>query len=133
MGQPSMMMMRMAGGLGRSNVVRPSCARGLATGQDMDLSGRGRKTDYIKFMKAATTIPNSPEQKALNHFLVRCFIDVDTDFDGKVRWPTFNFLMDSSVVTPRFFGIIESRAEVYKSVEEMNEARRDMFKQIDRK
>lgn len=98
----------------------------------MDLQKRGRKTEYIKFMKAATGNQNSKEHKQMNQFLVRCFMDADSDFDGKVSWHEFNFLVDRAIATPRYFGIIASSAEKYATVEDMESQRRDMFSQIDK-
>lgn len=97
----------------------------------MDLQKRGRKTEYIKFMKAATGDRNSKEHKQMNQFLVRCFMDADTDFDGKVSWSEFNFLVDQAIATPRYFGIIESSAEKYATMGDMEVHRREMFRQID--
>jgi Ca2+-binding EF-hand superfamily protein len=82
-------------------------------------------------LKTACSDPKSAERVELNQFLTRCFLDADTDFDGKVRWPTFNFLIDTAMANPRHFGLIASRAERYSSVEEMDESRKKMFKEID--
>lgn len=98
----------------------------------MDLQKRGRKTEYIHFMKAATGDKSSKEHKQMNQFLVRCFMDADVDFDGKVSWHEFNFMVDRAISTPRYFGIIESSAEKYSSEENMEVCRRDMFAQIDK-
>jgi hypothetical protein len=99
----------------------------------MDLQARGRKSEYIAFIKKATQEAKSEERLQLNRFLTECFMHADTDFDGKVHLPTFNFLIDSAVVKPRHFGLIPSRAERYKSVEEMDQSRQQMFKEIDQK
>lgn len=97
----------------------------------MELTSRGRKSEYIAYLKAAATDKTSLEHTHLNHFLVRCFMDADSDFDGKVCWPTFNFLIDTATATPRHYGILVSRAEKYETRADLDMSRREIFDRID--
>jgi hypothetical protein len=119
--------------LGASTSVRCFAEQSKKAGfaNQQNLQHRGRKHEYISYLKTACANPESTERKQLDQFLTRCFLDADTDFDGKVRWPTFNFLIDTAVANPRHFGLLASRAERYASVEEMEENRKKMFKDID--
>jgi len=60
-------------------------------------------------------------------------MDADSDFDGKVCWPTFNFLIDTATATPRHYGILVSRVEKYSTKAELEKSRREMFDSIDRR
>jgi hypothetical protein len=118
--------------VGRSSVTMVRPLLGAASVRcKTGLAHQGRKLEYVKYLKAACNDPDSAERIQLDQFLTRCFLDADTDFDGKVRWPTFNFLIDTAVSNPRHFGLIASRAERYASVEEMDANRKEMFKDID--
>lgn len=110
------------------------CLRGrrlFHTWDSMELTSRGRKSEYIAYLKSAATDKDSLERTHLNHFLVRCFMDADSDFDGKVCWPTFNFLIDTATATPRHYGILVSRAEKYATRAALEKSRREMFDRID--
>merc|ERR1719219_1107384 len=100
-----------------------SIMKGQMTYQTMKES----KVDFVKFVNAAALDPKSHEAKEMYKYLNKCFVDNDTDYDGLVSLRGFNSMVAEAAVAPRRFGFAPHTREMYKSAEEYETARLELF------
>mmetsp|Transcript_78606 Transcript_78606/g.244111 ORF Transcript_78606/g.244111 Transcript_78606/m.244111 type:complete len:589 (+) Transcript_78606:184-1950(+) len=89
------------------------------------------KESFVVFTKRAASDREGPEYATLYRFLLRCFNEADTDFDGKVMPNDFDTLVERAAVLPRMFGFAPTSQEMFKSVDDRKLARSSMFKEMD--
>lgn len=90
------------------------------------------KTAFKQFVKTAIDVPASKERKELYGYLSECFLDADGDRDGLVGVDEFDFLIEKAATLPRRFGMAPSWAECYGDVAHRQQARMQMFTQMDK-
>lgn len=90
------------------------------------------KTAFKKFCKAAIENPRGKERKELYGFLAECFMDADSDRDGLVGPDELDFLVEKAASLPRRFGMAPSWTEMYGNIAHRNQARAQMFRQMDK-
>jgi len=88
------------------------------------------KHDFVKFVNKATLQPLSEEKQELYSYLVECFVDNDTDYDGQVSYRGFNSMIAEAAVAPRRFGFAPHTREMYSSKEEYESERLKLFNQL---
>lgn len=77
-------------------------------------------------------VPSSKERKELYGYLSECFLDSDGDRDGLVGMEEFDFLVEKAAVMPRRFGLAPNWVECYGDVAHRQQARQEMFNQMDK-
>jgi len=87
--------------------------------------------DFREFIIAAAKSRKSREYKELYHFVLKCFTDADTDFDGLIDVHSFSALIDIAAAAPRRFGLAPPSSEMYSSESHMVEARARIFRSLD--
>lgn len=115
-----------------ARVARPAARvqqRGFALmrGQVSYQQMKESKVDFVKFVNAAMQDKKGPESRELFKYLNKCFIDNDTDYDGLVSLRGFNAMVAEAAVAPRRFGFAPHTREMYKSAEEYEAARLELF------
>merc|ERR1719410_3056057 len=88
------------------------------------------KHDFVHFVNTAIKDKSSPEARELYHYLNKCFVDNDTDYDGLVSYRGFNSMIAEAAVAPRRFGFAPHTREMYKSAEDFDLARTELFNQL---
>lgn len=72
------------------------------------------KLSFSKFIrKAAGCRTSAPEYKELYRFLLKCFVDADKDFDGKIELSEFSVMIDAAASAPRKWGFAPTSRELY--------------------
>jgi len=100
--------------------------QGGMTVQDMKQS----KHKFVSFVNKATLDQKSSESKELYSFLVECFVDNDTDYDGQVSFNGFNSMIAEAATAPRRFGFAPHTRELYDSKENYEAERMALFNQL---
>jgi len=90
------------------------------------------KTAFKTWLKGAFANPAGPERKELYGYLSECFLDADGDRDGLISHQEFDFLIEKAAAMPRRFGLAPSWVECYGDVAHRQQARNEMFTQMDR-
>jgi len=90
------------------------------------------KTAFKKWLKEAMDRPTSNERKELYGYLCECFLDADGDRDGLIAYEEFDFLVEKAAAMPRRFGLAPSWVECYGGVPQRQQARTEMFQQMDK-
>lgn len=85
---------------------------------------------FIRFIKNASAGKHTPEYRELYTFLLECFTEADSDFDGLVGADGFDFMVERAVQLPRKFGYAPTQQEVYPSAEARMQARALEFQKI---
>lgn len=88
------------------------------------------KHDFVHFINNATLDPSSEERKELYKFLVQCFVDNDTDYDGEVSYRGFCAMIAESALAPRRFGFAPHTRDLFSSKEEYDLQRVSMYKEL---
>lgn len=88
------------------------------------------KHEFVHFVKEATTNNSSPEANELHKYLVKCFVDADTDYDGYVSYQGFNKMIGEAAMVPRRFGFAPHTREMYDSKEAFEEERSKLYKAL---
>merc|ERR1719189_3071592 len=88
------------------------------------------KTDFVKFINSAVLEPKSVERRELFKYLNKCFIDNDTDYDGLISLRGFNAMVAEAAVAPRRFGFAPHTRELYKSAEDYDLARTQLYNEL---
>lgn len=116
--------------------VPQGCPMSLVGQQDAPWGGgcpwQVDKTAFKQFVKLAIEVPSSKERKELYGFLSECFLDADGDRDGLVGVDEFDFLIEKAASLPRRFGMAPSWVECYGDVAHRQQARGQMFAQMDK-
>jgi len=89
------------------------------------------KEDFIWFVKKAVSDHSSDAHAELYHCLLKMFVDADTNEDGLVSKGSFSKCMDMLLITFQMFGYAPCDADVYKTEEEKEKARQDLFDKMD--
>lgn len=113
-----------------------ACPMSLVGAQDAPWGGgcpwQTDKSAFKQFVKLAIEVPSSKERKELYGFLSECFLDADGDRDGLVGVDEFDFLIEKAASLPRRFGMAPSWVECYGDVAHRQQARGQMFAQMDK-
>lgn len=88
------------------------------------------KHEFVSFVKKATANEASPEAHELHKYLVKCFIDADSDYDGLVTYQGFNKMISEAALVPRRFGFAPHTREMYSSKEEFEAARNKLYGEL---
>lgn len=88
------------------------------------------KHDFVHFINQAALDADSKERNELYKYLVQCFIDNDTDYDGLVSYRGFNSMIAEAALAPRRFGFAPHTREMFSSKEEFDLQRVSMFKEL---
>lgn len=88
------------------------------------------KHDFVSFVNKATLDKKSPEKQELYKFLVECFIDNDTDYDGQVSFRGFNNMIAQAALAPRRFGFAPHTRELYDTKEAYEEERLSLYNKL---
>jgi len=91
--------------------------------QDMKQS----KNQFVKFVNRAALDETSGEKQELYQFLVECFVDNDTDYDGEVSFKGFNNMIAEAAMVPRRFGFAPHTRELYFTKEHYDAEREALF------
>jgi len=91
--------------------------------QDMAKS----KHQFVAFVNQASLNKKSGEASELYEFLVQCFVDNDTDYDGCVSFRGFNNMVAQAALAPRRFGFAPHTRELYDTAEQYEQARKDLY------
>merc|ERR1712181_195908 len=91
------------------------------------------KEDFIWFIKKASTSRKSDAHGELYHCLLKMFVDADTNRDGLVSKASFSKLIDMAASIPREYGYAPVATELYKTEEDKEQARQQMFDSMDLK
>jgi len=91
------------------------------------------KEDFIWFIKRAIKDKKSDSYAELYHCLIKMFVEADTNKDGLVSRGSFSKLIDMAASIPRMYGYAPDDAELYKTVNEKEQARKKMFDSMDLK
>lgn len=89
------------------------------------------KSDFVHFVNVAASNPKSSEAAELHKFLVKCFVDNDSDYDGRVSYKGFNNMVLQAATPPRRFGFAPHTRELYSSKSEFEAARKELFDELD--
>jgi len=114
-------------GSATSRVKLSSVMRGITVAH----ASEDRAT-FVKFIKKATASKDTAEYAELRHFLMDCFVECDTDFDGLVKADTFDDMVERAGVLPRKWGFAPTTVEMFKSPEEIKSFREKTFKEINK-
>merc|ERR1719410_1405248 len=110
-----------------------SARRMFATAQSSHVTYNDMKKtkhDFVHFVNTAMKDRKSMEAKELYHYLNKCFCDNDTDYDGLVSYRGFNAMIAEAALAPRRFGFAPHTREMYKSAEEYDLARTELFNKL---
>jgi len=88
------------------------------------------KFDFVQFVKAAASDPSSVEASEMNKYLVKCFVDNDSDYDGLVSKKGMNNMIHDAALPPRRFGFAPHTREMYNSLEEFETERDALFTKL---
>jgi len=88
------------------------------------------KHDFVNFVKAAATNPKGLEGNEMNKYLVKCFVDNDSDYDGLVSYKGMNNMIHDAALAPRRYGFAPHTREMYGSLEEFETERQSLFKTL---
>merc|ERR1711872_632099 len=91
------------------------------------------KEDFIWFVKKAVHDKKSYSHAEMYHFLLKMFVDADTNKDGLVSKSSFSKLIDAAASLPRAYGYAPEDSELYKTEAENDAARQKMFDSMDLK
>jgi len=94
-------------------------------------SAEDSKEGFVTFIKAATQSRSCKEYWELYQFLLKCFTQVDTDFDGLISSADFDSMVDAAASMPRRFGFAPTVAELFQSPEQKLQSRMALFAQLD--
>jgi len=88
------------------------------------------KNAFVGFVNATVNNPSGPEAAEMHKFLVKCFIDNDSDYDGLVSYKGFNNMVQQAALAPRRFGFAPHTRELYSTQEEFEAERKALFKSL---
>jgi len=88
------------------------------------------KHDFVHFTNVAVKDKSSPEAREMYKYLNKCFVDNDTDYDGLVSYRGFNAMIAEAAVAPRRFGFAPHTREMYKSAEDYDLARTQLYNEL---
>merc|ERR1712050_293042 len=88
------------------------------------------RATFVRFIKKATESKETAEYLELQHFLMDCFVECDTDFDGLVKIDTFDDMVERAGSLPRKWGFAPTTTEMFQSPEQQNAYRQKSFKEI---
>merc|ERR1719210_615298 len=98
---------------------------------EMDMKFPKNKAAFVKFVLKATSDKSSAEFDTLYKFLLQCFTEADTDFDGMVSPDDFDLMAERAGNLPRQFGFAPTSLEAFKDPDERRAARAAMFSKMD--
>jgi hypothetical protein len=87
------------------------------------------KHDFVDFVQKSQD-PKSVEASEMYNYLVKCFVDNDSDYDGLVSYKGFNNMIHETALAPRRYGFAPHTREMYKTLEEFEGARTKLFNEL---
>jgi len=119
----------------QAKIIRRVATRGFSTQAMASKESsyhmmRKSKHDFVRFINKATLEKDSAEAKQLYTYLVNCFIDNDTDYDGQVSYRGFNSMIAEAALAPRRFGFAPHTRELYSTAEEYETERKKLFNEM---
>jgi hypothetical protein len=88
------------------------------------------RATFVKFIKKATATKDSAEYAELRHYLMDCFVECDTDFDGLIKADTFDDMVERAGALPRKWGFAPTTSEMFSSEDQQAAYRLKIFKEI---
>jgi len=122
------MLVRGAGLVARPSQASFTAKRALTVVSWTDMGTS--KHDFIHFIKEAMASEQSAQAKELHKYLVKCFLDADSDYDGLVTYKGFNKMIAQAAAVPRRFGFAPHTREMYATKEEFEAARTGLYNQL---
>lgn len=104
--------------------------RGFALAKVSASDMKQSKHDFVHFVNEAALHKDSGERVEMYKYLNQCFVDNDTDYDGLISYRGFNAMIDEAAMAPRRFGFAPHTREMYKSKEEFDLARTELFNKL---
>jgi len=86
---------------------------------------------FIRFVRNSTASKSTPEYRELYQFLLQCFLEADTNFDGRVGADRFDYMVERAACLPRKFGYAPTEDEIYPTPQHRVQARAALFRTID--
>jgi len=93
--------------------------------------GMSDKEEFVRFVLNAARSQATPEYRQLYSFLLSCFTEADTDFDGLVGPDDFDIMVERAGSLPRKFGFAPTAREAFPTTEARRQARAAMFAKMD--
>merc|ERR1711933_354004 len=90
------------------------------------------RATFVKFIKKATASKQTAEFHELRHFLMDCFVECDTDFDGLIKEDTFDDMVERAGTLPRKWGFAPTTTEMFPTPEKQKAFRLKTFKEINK-
>jgi Ca2+-binding EF-hand superfamily protein len=90
----------------------------------------GDEAAFVKFVKNLPAGVDTPEYKELYHFLLECFSEADSDFDGLVGPERFDYMIERAACLPRKYGFAPTEAESFADPQQRQAFRADEFRKI---
>ena len=85
------------------------------------------RATFVKFIKKATATKDSAEYAELRHYLMDCFVECDTDFDGLIKADTFDDMVERAGALPRKWGFAPTTSEMFSSEDQQAAYRLKIF------
>lgn len=90
------------------------------------------KNELLSFLNKALKEGVSVESRMLYNHLLKCFLDADGDFDGKINKYEFSGLVDRAAILPRKHGLAPTAEVQFKGDERLKmKVRTEHFNQMD--
>jgi len=88
------------------------------------------RATFVKFIKKSAASKESAEYQELRHFLMDCFVECDTDFDGLIKEDTFDDMVERAGALPRKWGFAPTAAEMFQTPEQQTSFRSKTFREV---
>jgi len=88
------------------------------------------KNHFVAFVNRATLDKTSPEKKEMYEYLVQCFTNADSDYDGLVSFKGFNNMIGEAATAPRRFGFAPHTREMYFTKEDFETERQALYNKL---
>mmetsp|Transcript_26835 Transcript_26835/g.73795 ORF Transcript_26835/g.73795 Transcript_26835/m.73795 type:complete len:612 (-) Transcript_26835:174-2009(-) len=109
----------------------PAAVPGAVAGRVSLSEASDDRGSFVRFIKNAAADDQSPEFKELRQFLIRCFVDCDTDFDGLIGPADFDKLVERAGALPRKWGFAPTTQEMFANDAPKLAFRKKTFKEVD--
>jgi len=88
------------------------------------------KHHFVSFVNRATLDQFSPEKAEMYEYLVQCFTNADSDYDGLVSFKGFNNMIGEAASAPRRFGFAPHTREMYFTKEDYETEREALYNKL---
>merc|ERR1719277_1824617 len=100
-----------------SNMIQTPLLKAAASDEDA----------FVKFVRGLAAGKNTPEYKEFYYFLLNCFSEADSDFDGLVGPERFDYMIERAACLPRKFGFAPTEAESFANPQQRQAFRAESF------